>query len=388
MNSRMFLRVILAAFFTLLAIPVFSQTIVDNLMPTDARSVAMGGSSLVFADGYGALWGNPAGLARKKSITLLNTSTWAYLRPTPKNINAAFTMMNQGASPNQVKAYLDGLIAENGFGAGESLGFGWVESGIGLGLTSITDACATGTSLTSSILDIKSQTNAVVGMAWMMNLGPFRFDFGAAARGYYRIETSPAGWSFSPIVDALTSGSNLYSIISGNAVQGGFGVSIDAGATLSFGPAAIGFMVRDIADKVALKTSTIKEIADSYMVPSGGLDYYSIDPIYTAGLAFSVGRGTLLATNIYMEADDPLSLISLFPDRIASISSKLRSGMEIEFLKFLSLRAGFNQGYFSFGAGMHILFLEVNAAVFTRPINLAGGTIGRSGIMVQGAIRF
>lgn len=357
-------------------------------MPTDARSVAMGGSSLVFAEGYGALWGNPAGLARKKSLTILNTSTWAYLRPTPKNINAALTMVNQGATQDQIKAYLDELIAENGLGAGESLGFGWVESGIGLGLTSITDACASGSGLADSVLDIRSQTNAVVGMAWMMNLGPFQFDFGADVRGYYRIENSEAKWAFTPIADALTSGSDLYSTISGDAVRGGFGVSIDAGATLSLGPVALGLMVRDIADKIALKSSSIRDIANSYMVPSGGLDYYSIDPIYTAGLAFSVGRGTLLGTNIYVEADDPLSLVSLFPDRVASISSKLRSGIEIEFLKFLSLRAGFNQGYFSFGAGIHILLLEVNAAVFTQPVDAAGGTVGRSGVMVQGAIRF
>ncbi len=350
--------------------------------------MAMGGSSLVFAEGYGALWGNPAGLARKKSLTLLNSSTWAYLRPTPKNINIMLSMLNQGTTQDQAKANIDDLIAENGLGAGESLGFGWIESGIGLGLTSVTDACASGSGLADSTLDIESQTNAVVGMAWMMNLGPFQFDFGASVRGYYRIETGASGWAFSSIAEALVSGSNLFSTVSGDSVRGGFGVSLDAGATLSLGPVGVGLMVRDIADKIALKNSTIQEIANSYMVPSGGLDYYSIAPIYTAGLSFSTGRGTLLASNIYVEADDPLSLVALFPDRVASISSKLRSGIEIELLKFLSLRAGFNQGYISFGAGLHILLLEVNAAVFTQPVNATGGTVGRSGIMVQGAIRF
>lgn len=388
MNLRRRHPVKFITLYIFVTVSVFSQTAINNLMPRDARSMAMGGSSLVFAEGYGALWGNPAGLARKKSITLLNSSTWAYARPTPSNINTILSMLRQGASQDQIKTLLDGIIAENGFGGGESLGFGWIDSGIGIGLTSVTDAYASGSGLASSSIDIESQTNAVVGMAWMMNLGPFKFDFGANVRGYYRLETAPGGWGFSPIVDAITGGSNLLQVVSSDPVRGGFGVSIDAGATLSLGPIGIGLLVRDIADKIALKGSTIGEIANSYMVPSGGLDYYSIAPIYTAGLSFSIGRDTLLSTNFYTEADDPLSIIALIPDRIASISSKLRSGIEIDLLKFLALRAGFNQGYFSFGAGIHILLLEVNAAVFTEPVSLSGGTVGRSGIMLQGAIRF
>lgn len=357
-------------------------------MPRDARSMAMGGSSLVFTEGYSALWGNPAGLARRRSFTMLDTSTWAYLRPTPSNISAISSMLSAGATQDQIKATLDSLIAENGVGAGESLGFGWIDSGIGIGLTSVTDSYVSGSGLSSSTLDMRSQTNAVVGMAWMLDFGPFKFDFGANVRGYYRLETSPGGWAFSSIADALVSGSDLMPVVSSDTVRGGFGVSLDAGATLSLGPLGAGLMVRDVADKIALKGSTVGEIVDSYMVPSGGLDYFSIAPVYTAGLSFSVGKGTLLSTSLYVEADDPLSIFEDSPMSAASIASKLRSGLEIEFLKFLSLRGGFNQGYFSFGVGIHLLFLELNAAVFTEPLGVAGGTVGRSGIMVQGAVRF
>ncbi len=357
-------------------------------MPRDARSMAMGGSSLVFAEGYGALWGNPAGLARKNSFTMLDISAWAYLRPTPSNIGTISSMLRAGTTQDQIKSTLDSLIAENGVGAGESLGIGWIDSGIGIGLTSVTDSYASGSGLSSSTLDIRSQTNAVVGMAWKLDFGPFKFDFGANVRGYYRIETLPGGWKFPPIVDALVTGSDLMTVVSNDTVRGGFGVSLDAGATLSFGSLGIGLMVRDVADAIALKGSTIREIVNSYMVPSGGLDYFSIAPIYTAGLSFSVGKGTLMSTSLFAEVDDPLSIFKDSPFSAASIASKLRSGLEIEFLKFLSLRSGFNQGYFSFGAGMHLLFLEFNAAVFTEPLSVAGGRVGRSGIMVQGAIRF
>jgi len=372
----------------LCVIPLCSQPTIENLLPRDARSMALGGSSILFAEGGTALWANPAGLARKKSFTLLDSSTWAYFRPTPANISSAITMINQGASSTQIAASVDQAIAENDFGAGESLVFGYTSDGIGLGITYVADAFASGTGLSDAKLLAKSQLNAVLGMAWMIDLGSVKFDFGANVRGYYRIENAPSGWNFDPLVQSALGGSNLFSALYPNKVRGGFGVSVDAGAVFAIGPFALGFMVRDIAEKIALNESTVEGIAQSYMVPSGGLDYYSIAPQYTVGLSVEIHKGSLLATSLFFEADDPLSLVKIIANDFQSLSSILHSGVEIEALRFLSFRAGLNHGYISFGAGVHILFLEVNAAVFSDPVSADGTTRARSGIVAQASIKF
>jgi hypothetical protein len=202
------------------------------------------------------------------------------------------------------------------------------------------------------------------------------------------METSLDGWAFGPLSKAVISKADLYSIIQSDRLIGGFGFAIDAGGTLSIGPFSLGFMVRDLADRFAMKESSIKEIAETYMVPMGGLDFYAISPIYTVGLSLALDQDSLLPVTLFVEADDPLSIFPLFSSNIKEIPSKMYFGIEIGVLKFFALRAGFNQGCFSAGFGIHLLFLDLNAAMFTEPVNIAGSKIKRSGVMLQGAIKF
>ena len=370
------------------SITVFAQTSLTNLLPKNARYMALGGSSLVFAEDCDALWGNPAGLARKKSLTLFDSSTWTYIMPTPLNIQNLAAILNKQKNQEEITSILDGLVSQNGLGGGEYLQFGWISDGFGIGIDSVTDAIATGSGLDDSVLNARTQINAVFGMGWLTHLGPFEINIGANVRGFYRMETSLDGWAFGPLSKAVISKADLYSIIQSDRLIGGFGFAIDAGGTLSIGPFSLGFMVRDLADRFAMKESSIKEIADTYMVPMGGLDFYAISPIYTVGLSLALDQDSLLPVTLFIEADDPLSIFPLFSSNIKEIPSKMYFGIEIGVLKFFALRAGFNQGCFSAGFGIHLLFLDLNAAMFTEPVNIAGSKIKRSGVMLQGAIKF
>ena len=388
MNLRLNTIAAIILFFVFSPITLIAQTNLTNLLPKNARSMALGGSSLVFAEGCDALWGNPAGLSRKKSLTLFDSSTWAYIMPTPLNIQNLAAILNKEKSSEEITAILDDFVAENGIGGGEYFQFGWIDDGIGLGITSISDAVATGSDLANSVLDARSQINAVIGMGWLTHLGPFEARLGVNVRGFYRIETSSDGWNFGLISEALISNADIYSVIQADKLMGGLGFAIDAGGTLAFGPFSVGLMVRDLADRLAMKESSIKEIADKYMVPMGGLDYYTISPIYTAGFSLALDQDSLLPVTLFVEADDPLSLFSLLPSNIQEIPSKMHFGLEIGILKFSTLRVGFNQGCFSAGVGIHLLFLDLNAAMFTEPLDIAGSKTKRSGLVLQGAIKF
>jgi len=63
-------------------------------------------------------------------------------------------------------------------------------------------------------------------------------------------------------------------------------------------------------------------------------------------------------------------------------------GAEVQFLRILSLRAGLNRGWVSVGCGLDLLFLDLDAAVFTEELGELPGDLPRSGFSFSAAIRF
>ncbi|MFA5851648.1 MAG: hypothetical protein WC820_03030, partial [Spirochaetales bacterium] len=71
--KRAFLAAICASF---LAANAFAQTGLAGLSPKDARSMGMGGTFRVFATGYQAFFGNPAGFAGPGTLSLADVAIW------------------------------------------------------------------------------------------------------------------------------------------------------------------------------------------------------------------------------------------------------------------------------------------------------------------------
>jgi hypothetical protein len=65
----------------------------------------------------------------------------------------------------------------------------------------------------------------------------------------------------------------------------------------------------------------------------------------------------------------------------------LHLGTEIRLLRFLALRAGLNQGYLTFGGGLRVPMLELNAAFFTREMGRHLGDQHSSGMALEAALR-
>jgi hypothetical protein len=63
-------------------------------------------------------------------------------------------------------------------------------------------------------------------------------------------------------------------------------------------------------------------------------------------------------------------------------------GTQVTVVRFLKLRAGINQGYFTFGAGMRLLFLDLNVAAFSRELGIHPGDRPNSGLTAEVAFRF
>lgn len=381
-------RAFLASMCALLcATNAFAQTGLSGLSPKDARSMGMGGTFRVFATGYQAFFGNPAGFSGPGSLTLADVAAWGYFNPTPSNIGALIGIA-QGTTPvSEAEASLGKLVADKGFGGGTSIGLGWSGKGFGAGLTLISDALATGASYSDSTVTVKNQANAILGMAWPLDLGPFTFNFGVDMRTFYRIDSSGT-WPFADLASAFLNGQGYTAEIAALAVNGGYGLAVDTGATVSFGPVSAGVMIRDYGYKFYMGEATVGAIVDSGAFPINGSNAYSLVPVYTAGLALNFREGKSLASSFYVEADDPMNFYAQAKADFNSSLELLHVGAEMKFLNFLALRAGFNEGLLSFGAGIDLALIELDAAVFSEKIDAATSGPGRSGIAVQAAIRF
>ena len=358
-------------------------------MPKDARSMGMGGAFRVFSQGYSSFFGNPAGFAGMSSLTLMDMSTWAYLAPTSENLGRVQSIVSGSASNSDIMGWAgDWLAKNNGLGAGMSMGAGWVGAkGISIGFNVITDELAQGNSVLGAKLISSTQGNAVLGLAYPIQLGPVWLKVGVDGRVFYRMQSDPTtGWPFSTILNKVLDNSFSPSDLT---FFGGYGFGADAGVILGLGPIMFGFTARDFGLEFKVGQFTAQDIVDKTIsaFPLAGTIPAALTPSYAAGIGIKLFENGLFEPAVYAEVDDPMSIFSS-SDMLSTAFNSLHAGMQLRLLRFLSVRAGLNKGWYSLGAGLDLSLFEFDTAIFTEELGMYPGDKGRSGIAIQGAIRF
>ncbi|MCX7026431.1 MAG: hypothetical protein NT061_02830 [Spirochaetes bacterium] len=375
----------LAAFlFFILCIGLSAQDMKTSLSPRDARSMGMSGAFRVFSTGYATFFGNPAGFAGPSSLTIADLAGWAYLKPYPANVSALVGIAQGQADQIGFESTIGSLMAEdNGFGGGFALGLGWAGGGFGLGLNLISDAQAKDSSYSGSKVNVQSQANAIFGMAWPMDLGKFSLRFGADVRAFYLLD-SRGDWPFDELATALYTGTGFVEDLSVLSARGGFGLAVDSGATLSWGPLSVGVMIRDYGYKFYMGDTTVGDIIQEGSPPMSGEILCALTPQYSAGLSLVLGKGSSVVTSLYAEVNDPMSFVTQAGSDFSTALDLLHAGFEFRILKFLSLRGGANHGLMALGFGMDFSLIEVDAALFTESLDSSST---RTGVTVQAALR-
>lgn len=365
----------------LLSAPLAAQP-ASGFFVKDARSLGLGGTFFSVSEGYRSLYGNPAGLAtREPELTILGLSSWTYLRSGAESMDLLMSAV-KGASSDR-DAALKSLLADNGFGSGFHLGIGYAGKGLGLGFFITQDAYAARqvvADLNTVQAETNFQANAVIGLAFPVDLLGLNLTVGVDLRPFFQAVGSV---SLEDLVAAMDSGSTAAFL--GQTVVGGFGLAVDLGASLKLGAFTVGLVVRDIAPAFSVNSGTLGELLTSW---SSGSDAGSLTltPYAAVGVQYHPDLGALAQyfdPRVLVEFQDPVSVIQ----GNESFLNMLHAGVEIKTLSFLVLRAGVNAGYFSAGAGLDLLYLEINAAVFTEELGSSPGENGRSGIVVETAIR-
>ncbi|MBP7106292.1 MAG: hypothetical protein KBB02_03670 [Spirochaetia bacterium] len=385
-------KAIIVIFLILATAMASAQTALEftEVTPKDARTMGMGGAFHVFSQGYSSFFGNPAGFAgANSSLTLTDLSVWAYLAPTTQNVERVKSIIDGSATDSDILGYAgDWIINNNGFGAGLSLGGGWVgKKGIAIGVTLVSDEVAAGNSLLGSKLVIATQLNGILGYASLFKLGPLSLRIGLDGRAFYRVQSDPVtGLPFSTILNDVLNDTFSLSTIT---LLGGYGFAADVGLVAGIGPVMLGLSARDFGLEFKVGKFNVQNIIDDNIsaFPLLGTTAVKLNPSYAAGLGVRLFENSKFEPSIYTELENPQNIFSS-SDMVASALNSLHAGAQVRLMRFITVRGGLNKGWYSLGAGIDLSFLELDAAIFTEELGLYPGDKGRSGLSVQVGIRF
>lgn len=385
MKRALFVLVVAA----LVAAPLLAQdSVLAPLDPKTARNLALGGAFVAMSDGYGSLFGNPAGFADPRGHLYIPTaSAWLYVAPSSANIDKLELIASGAASAEDTAAALDELITGNGIGAGAQAGLAWIGGGLGIGLSTVVDAYAVGKTALGAVLDVDTSIQAVLGLGLPLDLFGLRLQLGGDIRAFYRaIGTMP----FSEVAGLFlgTEDVDLMATLMAQPATAGYGVALDLGASLQLGAFKVGLAVRDIAPPFEMVTATYQDVLDALsaggQVPEGTATTYSMLPNIIVGGSFRPWQGGVLDPNLVVELQDPVSVIR---DE-ASVWGLLHVGAEVRALGIFVARAGLNEGWISLGGGIDLALFKIDAAVFTEELGRRPGDAPRSGIAIDATIRF
>lgn len=369
-----------------------------GLSPVIPGLMAQGGAAVATARGWDSFFTNPAGFSRDGgNFTVLEAGTWLYASP-DKLIGIAQQAMGGGLGAGLLTLIND-EITGGGFGVGASAGIGYAAKGLGLGMVIVADSYFWGPTLLGMSGDLTGTIGFMGGMSFPLQAGPFTIHVGGMLRPMVRIH------ALLPNADAIAFFDNFFnlglsfidSLGAANAVYG-VGVALDLGAIAELGWFTLGLSIRDLGGTVFnYSTDDVATLAAVFgselRLPPGSAvtDRYVIPMDVGFGVAFHPKMGAfnkILDPTLHVDLTDMVNVISGAAAGDSSIWKMVHLGAELKIVRVLTAWAGLNQGYFTFGTGLDLFVLEVNASVFTRELGDYLGDRSSSGFTLEVAFRY
>jgi hypothetical protein len=352
--------------------------------------LAQGGSFVANAQGFNGLLYNPASFALPGgSFTALSTTAWMYADP-----SRAFELVRGGAGPESLLSFAAQEVTAGGFGGGFATGIGYVGRGVGLGALLTVDSYLWGSTAFGAEGDLSATLAFVAGWSFPIQLWGLKLYAGADLRPMIRVRAPMDYTAMIGMLDALQGGGNPLAALSSVDTLYGYAFAIDMGAIAELGDLRLGLAVRDfLGTRFAYNLSSFDTFLDSlretgtFPTTGAAVTGYSIPMRIDAGASYHLDLGplnALLDPVVHASVDDLLGLL----EGGSSLWPLLHLGTEVGVLHFLKVRAGLDQGYFTLGAGLKLLFLDLNLALFTREMGLYSGDRPSSGMTVEVALRF
>ena len=349
--------------------------------------MAQGNSTTANVTGYNSLFTNPAGFRTNRGEFNLVTiqPSWAM---------ELFDFLDDMENPdkNEVEAILD-QITTNGLGAGAQSSIGYVGRGLGLaGFMSVDAFFPKAKTTLGAKGDIYLTGGMVAGYSLGFDALGWNWKVGADIRPMVRYLMSDI--NISTITDLMGDGEEGEESAVEIPYYQGFGMGFDFGVQANWRLLTLGMSIRDIGNTKFAYTEGIFNPDTGEFLDQG----IEVETVYAAPMTLRLGAAVhpkipflsfLADPQVHAELAIPLVNADNYSDyAIGSFWTRLNLGADVTLLRMLSLRAGLNGGYLTAGAGLDLLFMEVNVAVFSQENGLYAGAERVMGGSVDFSLRF
>jgi hypothetical protein len=416
----------LIAFLLVTAMALPAETVRQKeFRPLSPEILGQGGSFVAVADGYNSLYTNPAGLAQtmEREITLPSLSVWVHSRPDLllSTIGALggeeiSSDGGDGEEPTRDELIINNLreqFTTNGFGVGSALGLGYVGNRIGIGMNVATDSYLYGDTFPLGLEgEITSQFTLAFGYAHPFQVGPVDLSVGGTLRPSLRITSIVGSETAADLITQFTgvdtgegdgAEDGEEDLLGSIDALNGWGVAFDAGLLAGYRDFSLGLQLRNLFNtNMQYSLNSLDDVFSA--LGAGGLpsvpeegdpeyvsDRYIIPMELSVGGAWQPDLGAISAfvdPELHIQITDPFGAADLDPDRPNSFWTRVHVGTELTFLRFFDMRFGINQGYFTMGGGMDLMFLDVQFALFSQEFGRYPGDQQVGGAALEFALRF
>ncbi len=358
--------------------------------PTSPRRLAMGNAGLAVANGSDSLYYNPAGLAEKRLVIALPSVAFTVYHPYGLLKNGVVDDLksfdaNDSEKLTQLVFDLKKALGNNYTKVMDmDASTGFTAGGFGL-MINVKDTVHS-YRITSSDGGIFDQLNAsiTIGYGHRINIATkFSIDIGAAVKFNYLAFSK--GIALTDVLDKDKLNDPMNKIVKTLPVMAGFSVPFDIGVNfnlpLNF---KLGVVAKNINGKMYMNSFENYESALKNPLGSSSNSNkfeYNTDFSLDAGFAWS-WKNSFFAPTI---AVDVVDTIGLFKNsfNMRNFIYHLNAGAEFRVLSFLDLRGGFNQGYWTLGAGLDLWAIKMDVAYFWEELGSTAGANSTDGLSIK-----
>lgn len=362
-------------------------------VPLSPAVMAQGGSSIATAQGYDALFYNPAGFSRGVgAFTLTSATSWIYARP-DQLMSQAIQLALGTTNPAATFNFINSQVTTGGFGGGWSIGIGYIREGLGLGMAFILDSNLYGQTFLGMTGDITATLGFMGGLSVPFYVLGMKVHVGGDVRPMIRIHAPITNSVSIGLVNAVAHGGDIAAVLSSTMTCYGSGIGLDLGAIAELGWFSFGLSIRDLGGtSFTYSSNTFGSVtgtlASQGKFPAGGSvsDTYLIPMDIGVGIAFHPDLGTFKNFVDPRFSADFRNIVGAL-DGSAVVWTLLHAGAEVRLLNMFTLRGGVNQGYLTLGGGVNLVVLDLNMAIFTQELGVHLGDRPSSGMTFNADIR-
>lgn len=134
-------------------------------IPLSPSIMAQGGCAIATAQGYDAFFNNnPAGFSLANGAFTLASGSWIYSRP-DLLVSQAFQLATGSTNPTATFDFINSQVTSGGFGAGSSIGIGYIRDGFALGMAFILDSLFHGPTMLGMTGNLTGTLGFIAGLS-------------------------------------------------------------------------------------------------------------------------------------------------------------------------------------------------------------------------------